>query len=147
MKSSCRIGGTSLHLLPSHPHTDVRELSGVYSYFDWVALGGQMRSEFSSGPTFNTPVALMLYDYIITLGREVDLFYGRKLTGASVLFATNRYMTIVRTLVGVPSWYRLIWTDMVCSIMFRIRFRFAATDLLTSPEVDLYALSQKDSRC
>ena len=89
----------------------------------------------------------MLYDYIITLERDVELFYGRKLTGASVLFATNRYMTIVRTLVGVPSWYRLIWTDMVCSIMFRIRFRSAATDLLTSLEVDRLPSSRNISRC
>ena len=43
----------------------------------------------------------LIYDYVITFGREVDLFWTTKLTGASVLFFTNRYVTLLFNALGL----------------------------------------------
>ncbi|TFK89490.1 hypothetical protein K466DRAFT_486714, partial [Polyporus arcularius HHB13444] len=40
-------------------------------------------------------LGLLIYEYVITLRREVDFFWKRKLTGASVLFFLNRYLPLV----------------------------------------------------
>ena len=38
--------------------------------------------------------ALLAYEYLITLDREIALFWKRKLTGASVLFLCTRYLAL-----------------------------------------------------
>ncbi|OJT04662.1 hypothetical protein TRAPUB_4598, partial [Trametes pubescens] len=40
-------------------------------------------------------VALLVYEYIITLDQELGLFWRRKKTGATVLFLSNRYITLL----------------------------------------------------
>ena len=42
--------------------------------------------------------ALIFFEYCLTLGQEVNLFWGKKLTGAVVLFIANRYTTILYTI-------------------------------------------------
>ena len=44
-------------------------------------------------------VALYIYDYAITFSREVDLFWGRRFTGASLLFLLNRYLNLAHMVV------------------------------------------------
>ena len=36
--------------------------------------------------------AFVIYDYAITLGQEIEMFWRRKLTGATALFMLNRYL-------------------------------------------------------
>ena len=38
--------------------------------------------------------ALLLFEYALTLDREVAMFWKRKATGASVLFLSNRYISL-----------------------------------------------------
>ncbi len=38
---------------------------------------------------------LLLFEYALTLDREVAIFWKRKATGASVLFLSNRYISLV----------------------------------------------------
>ncbi|KAI0660893.1 hypothetical protein C8Q70DRAFT_1099302 [Cubamyces menziesii] len=40
--------------------------------------------------------ALICYEYLITLDREVALIWGRKFTGATVLFVLNRYLALFK---------------------------------------------------
>ncbi|KAI0335556.1 hypothetical protein GY45DRAFT_809576 [Cubamyces sp. BRFM 1775] len=40
--------------------------------------------------------ALIFYEYCITLDREVALIWGRKFTGATVLFILNRYLALFK---------------------------------------------------
>ena len=35
-----------------------------------------------------------MHEYLITVGAEVELFWKRKITGASILFLTNRYLVL-----------------------------------------------------
>ena len=46
---------------------------------------------------FGSPLrtVLILYDYFITLGAEVELFWKKKICRASVLFFLNRYLVLV----------------------------------------------------
>ncbi|KAI0676125.1 hypothetical protein C8Q78DRAFT_1075057 [Trametes maxima] len=45
---------------------------------------------------------LVLYDFLITFGEEVRLFWGRKFTGASLLFFVNRYWTLLANDIFMP---------------------------------------------
>ncbi|KAM5541416.1 hypothetical protein V8D89_004970 [Ganoderma adspersum] len=38
---------------------------------------------------------LILYDYFMTFGAEVELFWKKKISRASVLFFLNRYLVLV----------------------------------------------------
>ena len=46
-------------------------------------------------------VALVIYEYLVTFSTEVQLFWAREVTGASVLFFANRYILLVYTLLAL----------------------------------------------
>ena len=48
-----------------------------------------------------TTLALILFEYVFNIDQEVKLFWGRKLTGAVVLFLVNRYTTLIYTVYYV----------------------------------------------
>ena len=39
-------------------------------------------------------IVVVMYEYLITLGQELNLFWRGKITGAQVLFVINRYLNI-----------------------------------------------------
>ena len=39
--------------------------------------------------------ALVIYEYLVTFTTEVQLFWMRELTGASILFFINRYLMLL----------------------------------------------------
>ena len=45
--------------------------------------------------------ALVFYEYAITLGQEIDMFWKRKFTGATVLFMLNRYLLVLSSTLVV----------------------------------------------
>ena len=38
---------------------------------------------------------VVFFEYFITFGQEVDLFWRGKITGATVLFLANRYLSMI----------------------------------------------------
>ena len=48
---------------------------------------------------------LIFYEFLITFGAEVDLFWRKEVTGASILFLLNRYLVLSYNLVQLPSWW------------------------------------------
>ncbi|EJF61393.1 hypothetical protein DICSQDRAFT_37519, partial [Dichomitus squalens LYAD-421 SS1] len=38
---------------------------------------------------------VFLYDAVLTTGQEVTYFWGRRVTGATILFWLNKYMTML----------------------------------------------------
>ncbi|KAH9850526.1 hypothetical protein C2E23DRAFT_734858, partial [Lenzites betulinus] len=48
--------------------------------------------------------ALLVWHYLITLDKEVSLFWKRGLSGGNILFFANRYITI-----AVSIYYTLWW--------------------------------------
>ena len=46
--------------------------------------------------------ALLAYEYMVAFGREVDLFWKRKITMATVLFIVNRYVPLAATIMNLP---------------------------------------------
>ncbi|PIL30379.1 hypothetical protein GSI_07564 [Ganoderma sinense ZZ0214-1] len=48
-------------------------------------------------------ICVVLYEYVITLGIEVDLFWGKEITGASIVFFLNRYLALAYNLVRIPA--------------------------------------------
>lgn len=49
-------------------------------------------------------IALVVYEYAITLGAEIRLFWGKKFTAASALFHLNRQITLA------TCWFQLVWS-------------------------------------
>lgn len=49
--------------------------------------------------------ALFIYEYLITFSTEVQLFWEKTFTGATILFLTNRYMALLHILLSL--WYYL----------------------------------------
>ena len=45
-------------------------------------------------------LALVIYEYLITLRRETQLFWRGKWTGATVLFLFNRYLSLIVYICG-----------------------------------------------
>ncbi len=39
------------------------------------------------------PLVLLIYDTLLTLDREVDLFWTGRMTGARILFLADRYIS------------------------------------------------------
>ncbi|KAM5536576.1 hypothetical protein V8D89_009671 [Ganoderma adspersum] len=71
----------------------------------------------------------LIYDYVITFGREVNLFWTHKYTGASVLFFLNRYVTLVWNIMGLAqlgqiSEQPLMWTSFLticsCPVYYKV---------------------------
>ena len=44
---------------------------------------------------------LLFYDYMLTLDKEARLFWKRKISGASLLFLFNRYLTVLTQVLDV----------------------------------------------
>ena len=42
-----------------------------------------------------------MYDYIITFGQEIELFWTMNITGATILFVANRYITLLFDIMGL----------------------------------------------
>ncbi|RDX42916.1 hypothetical protein OH76DRAFT_1422252 [Lentinus brumalis] len=49
----------------------------------------------------NAGSGLVVYEYMITFGREVELFWTGRLTGAAILFFFNRYLSLVVDVYGL----------------------------------------------
>ncbi|KAH9931753.1 hypothetical protein B0H21DRAFT_761027 [Amylocystis lapponica] len=45
--------------------------------------------------TFSLCATLFYYEYLITISQEVKLIWGRKITGVTVLFMLNRYLSLL----------------------------------------------------
>ena len=58
---------------------------------------------YSRVPFFLTFLALVFYEFLLTLDLEIRLVWRRKLRGATVIFLLNRYIILARYLFNVLS--------------------------------------------
>lgn len=70
--------------------------------------------------------ALIVCEYFALLPREVELFWKRKITGASVLFLSNRYMSLLS---------EVIQNAAIGSISSQVRLSGSALDRVLDPGV------------
>ncbi|TBU60060.1 hypothetical protein BD310DRAFT_923811 [Dichomitus squalens] len=96
---------------------------------------GQLAAEYSSVMTDNycglAATVVFLYDSIITTGEEIRCFWGRKITGAAILFWLNKYMTMLYLVSDLATFFNL--SDKVCPPP--LLGSNESTYILTSPEV------------
>ncbi|KAH9913155.1 uncharacterized protein BXZ73DRAFT_107035 [Epithele typhae] len=38
---------------------------------------------------------ILIFDYLLTFGREVNFFWNRRVSGSTVLFILNRYLALI----------------------------------------------------
>ena len=70
--------------------------SSIDGFCSVAVLGKRQCSVCSSSNPLPVLIsALVLYDYLISLDQEVNLFWKRKFTGATVLFLLNRYLLLI----------------------------------------------------
>lgn len=71
------------------------------SQLDIPAFIGEFFSRRVSDYCANAGSDLVIYEYFITLGREVELFWKGEWTGAAVLFFFNRYLSLIVNIYGL----------------------------------------------
>ncbi|EJF61355.1 hypothetical protein DICSQDRAFT_60554, partial [Dichomitus squalens LYAD-421 SS1] len=57
---------------------------------------------------------VFLYDSMITTGEEIRCFWGRKMTGAAILFWLNKYMTVLYLVWELATCFNI--SDKVCTL-------------------------------
>ncbi|KAI1787013.1 hypothetical protein LXA43DRAFT_1168144 [Ganoderma leucocontextum] len=98
--------------------------------------------------------AWLLFEYCITLDQEIDLFWGQKITGVSVLYLSNRYLPLLGSLWWVPWWRQsLAFNEVLGGLMeYLIYVPVAAarveqkSNLSAFSALRVYALSGKNSK-
>lgn len=63
-------------------------------------------------------IAFLLYDFVITFGREVKLFWTRRFSGASFLFFANRYISLTFNVLSLVQFGN--FNDQVCTHIVRV---------------------------
>ncbi|KAJ8489209.1 hypothetical protein ONZ51_g3053 [Trametes cubensis] len=72
----------------------------------------------------SSAMALLIYDYLLTLRHEVRFVWSRKFTGATVLFLLNRYTIILLYLVDVITLFPIIPKVVLATVARRNVLRF-----------------------
>ena len=70
----------------------------------------------------------LLYDFTITFGREVDLFWTRRFTGATVLFLANKYLTLSNHIFDITLYIPVHVSDKVSCFFSEIIIELMYTD-------------------
>ncbi|KAI0737630.1 hypothetical protein C8Q80DRAFT_1212300 [Daedaleopsis nitida] len=65
---------------------------------------------------------LLVYEWSITVGEEIELFWNAPLTGATVLFLINRYCPILNWIL---SWLPVLNTELSCRIVASLGYGLA----------------------
>ncbi|KAF9457304.1 hypothetical protein BDZ94DRAFT_1326365, partial [Collybia nuda] len=58
---------------------------------------------------------VLVYDHILTFSEEVERVWKKKITGVSILFLINRYVTPLLFIVIIDAFDDPIWTRSVCN--------------------------------
>ncbi|TFK84135.1 hypothetical protein K466DRAFT_589157 [Polyporus arcularius HHB13444] len=66
-----------------------------------AALVAAVQSQYTSHLCIAGSSVFLMYDYVITFGQEVELFWTNRLTGATVLFFANRYISLLFDVMGL----------------------------------------------
>ncbi|KAI0794518.1 hypothetical protein C8Q74DRAFT_1365958 [Fomes fomentarius] len=75
----------------SDPGPDAAELISTY------------QSLFVDNACAFAVLAFVIYDYAITLGQEIEMFWKRKFTGATALFLLNRYLLVLDYIFNIAT--------------------------------------------
>jgi len=69
-----------------------------------------------AGAYFQTAAfAVLIYDHILTFSDEVERIWKQKMTGASILFLINRYITPIQFIIIIDAFQDPIWTRPTCN--------------------------------
>ncbi|QRV92750.1 hypothetical protein RhiJN_20768 [Ceratobasidium sp. AG-Ba] len=56
-----------------------------------------------------TSFVILVYDHLITLSEEIDRVWRKEWTGATWLFALNRYLTELQLIVDIVAYHDPYW--------------------------------------
>ncbi|KAI1783015.1 hypothetical protein LXA43DRAFT_1103125 [Ganoderma leucocontextum] len=74
---------------------------------DTAAVVAEYASFILSDYCSNAAAALFLYEYLVTIDYEVEIFWKRRFTGASALFFLNRYLRLLFYISELVFWAAL----------------------------------------
>ncbi|EJF58091.1 hypothetical protein DICSQDRAFT_139714 [Dichomitus squalens LYAD-421 SS1] len=77
-------------------------------------LFAEVSSTFTDNLCTIAGSVVFLYDSLITTGDEIQCFWGRKVTGAAILFYLNKYMNTLYLVWGLATFLKL--SDESCTI-------------------------------
>ncbi|KAL4254068.1 hypothetical protein ABKN59_002446 [Abortiporus biennis] len=65
-------------------------------------------------------ITIVIYDYFLTIGDEIAYIWSQKITGASIIFLLNRYLTLLYVLLlclSLSGIHTVVETDIVCDVL------------------------------
>ncbi|TBU34146.1 hypothetical protein BD311DRAFT_651137, partial [Dichomitus squalens] len=84
---------------------------------------------------------LFLYDALITTGDEIQCFWGKKLTGAAILFWLNKYITTFFMVWSITSYFKISDVGYSRPLRSYIQYsRVATSEFLAFTGIRVYAL-------
>ncbi|KAF8522545.1 hypothetical protein JB92DRAFT_3094244 [Gautieria morchelliformis] len=94
---------------------------------------------------------MMIYDHALTLANEVQYVWKRPLSGATILFALNRYITPLKFIVEVVAFQSPAWTKNVWACDHFVRFEGGGSIAITAVAESImmlrvYAIWERDGR-
>ncbi|TFK41763.1 hypothetical protein BDQ12DRAFT_678448 [Crucibulum laeve] len=95
---------------------------------DVIELGNDLHA---AKQYFTASCALLAYDYLLTLGQEVNVMWGNKLTPVLFLFFMNRYIPIACCILELFISFSPLWTFEICNRF--VIFQWPQTLLFTLP--------------
>ncbi|KAI0689455.1 hypothetical protein C8T65DRAFT_817740 [Cerioporus squamosus] len=81
---------------------------------DTAAFIAEFDALYTAGICSIAVSVIVMYEYCITIGQEVRLFWGKKITGAAVLFFFNRYLVLLYN-IDILANSNILVSDVVCS--------------------------------
>ncbi|KAF5321748.1 hypothetical protein D9619_001272 [Psilocybe cf. subviscida] len=82
---------------------------------------------------------MLIYDHILTFPEEVDRIWKRKISGASILFLINRYVTPLQFIIILDAFHDPRWTKRACDNF--VVFEGASTVALVAGECADHSLT------
>jgi len=77
---------------------------------------GQVALHLTAGKYFQVAAfVLLVYDHMLTFSEEVERIWKQKITGPSILFMLNRYVTPLQFIIIIHAFNDPIWTPSACS--------------------------------
>ncbi|OBZ69330.1 hypothetical protein A0H81_10860 [Grifola frondosa] len=101
MTSSSVLGSVKYELLdPIYPQSTMSDTGA--SATEVIA---EYQNYFIGAACDMATLSLIFYEYIVTFDREVQSIWGRKFTGATVLFILNRYLMFLKYPINFASYF------------------------------------------
>ncbi|KAI0738584.1 hypothetical protein C8Q80DRAFT_1124722 [Daedaleopsis nitida] len=98
--------------------SDPNEIAEITALYNDVVPMLKLSSRWIDNYCNLAAVAFFIYEFIILFGSEVEYFWRRKITGASILFLLSRYLFLIYSLVNLAIFLPVFTDNLLINTAF-----------------------------